>query len=138
MKNTITGRAAALGLLLLGFLSGCANMLVEPPSRTEEGMGAAGTGRVLVSIGPQAEGARTLMPAGNIATFTYLVTFTSGAATVGPVTMTAAGGAVDLEPGTWDLSVTGRQNTTDVLEGYETGIVVTAAEITSVRSPPER
>ena len=136
MKNTITGRAAALGLLLLGFFSGCGNVLIEPPSRTEEGI--AGTGRVLVNIGPRAEGARTLMPAGDFGSFTYLLTFSSGAATVGPVTMTAAGGAVDLEPGTWDLSVTGRQNTTDVLEGYETGIVVTAAEITSVRSPPER
>ena len=128
MKNIITGRAAALGLLLLGFLSGCANMLVKPPSQAEGG--TAGTGRVLVSIGPRAEGGRTLMP--DFESPAYLLTFSSGSAVVGPVELAAAGGAVDLEPGTWDLSVTGRLNATDVLEGHETGIVVTAAEVTPV------
>ena len=133
MKNTITGRAAALGLLLLGFFSGCANILTDRASRAEDGTSAAGTGRVLVSIGPRAEGERTLMPPlGDFGSFVYLLTFSSDTATVGPVELTSAGGAVDLKAGTWDLSVTGRLNDTDVLEGYATGIVVTAAAITPV------
>ena len=65
-------------------------MLIKPPSLAEEP--AAGTGQALVSIGPRAEGERTLMPAGDFESFAYLLTFSSGDLTVGPVKVTSAGG----------------------------------------------
>jgi hypothetical protein len=130
MKKTITGIAAVLGALFLGFLIGCADAVGDAPSRTEDGMPVAGMGRVLVHIGPRVEGARTLMPA--LEDVTYRMTFSSETETVGPLEITDTGGAVDLWPGIWELSVTGYMGETEALEGYETGIEVKVAESTQV------
>jgi hypothetical protein len=126
------GITAVLGLLFLGLLAGCADQLGGPSPWPTEETPSAGTGRVLVSIGPQAEEARTLMPAENYNTLSYTLTFVSGDNTVGPIAVTDGSGAAELEAGTWDLQAEGFQGQTKVLVGNVAGIKVEIGQSTSV------
>ncbi|MDR2194447.1 MAG: right-handed parallel beta-helix repeat-containing protein [Treponema sp.] len=121
MKKLSMMIMAVLGILSLGILAGCADVL-NPQLQEEDG----GTGRALVRIGTRAEGARTLMPENaNYDAISYTLTFTpvSGDGVETSVSVTGGETAVDLEPGTWNLSVTG-QNETAALEGSVSNIEV--------------
>jgi hypothetical protein len=111
MKNHMTAFEMALYILTVSLLASCVNHL-------SEGTGETGrTGRVLVSIaGTETAGPpqmslvpRTLLPeTGGV---TYVLTFTRSGETEPTVTKTTTGTslAVELEPGTWTLTVTGYQ-----------------------------
>jgi hypothetical protein len=102
MKKIVTTITAGLGILCLGLLAGCTDAL--NPSLLE---GDAGTGRALVRIGPRAAGARTLIPRDYGISYTLTFTQGGGAEKTVPITDAEAEVEVELEPGIWDLSVTG-------------------------------
>jgi hypothetical protein len=64
----------ALGLFTLGLFAGRAEILSGPPSGIQGDGPAAGKGQVLISLGPQAEGARTFIPAGDYGKLDTLLT----------------------------------------------------------------
>jgi hypothetical protein len=135
MKKTMTGKAAVLGLLILGFFTGCAEMLGNMPSPARGDGPATGMGRALVSIGDRTEAARTLLPDADYGSFSYTLTFTSEGRSPVSGTASGAGSTVELEAGIWDLAVTGRQGETEVLEGYAEDIEIQAGETTQVTVP---
>ena len=128
MKNIHGSMGAVLGIVFLGLLAGCADML-RPPIQ-----GDGGTGRALVRFGPRTEGARTLMPGSTEyedLSYTLIFILAGGSAiTYAPVTDGEA--LVELKPGIWDLSVRGYAGGTEILEGSESGIEVRKGETTPV------
>jgi hypothetical protein len=136
MKKALVNTCCILGILSLGLLAGCADIINGPSSVSPDA--AAGKGWAVVSIGPRLEGARTFMPtepgSGYYAGLSYAYTFTA----VGrnPVSGSITGGteSVELEAGTWDLTVTGMDDyDTGVLEGRVMGIVITARDTTDIQ-----
>jgi hypothetical protein len=134
MKKALVNTCCVLGILSLGLLAGCADIISGPPSVSPET--SANMGRAVVSIGPQLEGARTFMPTaggGYYEGLSYAYTF----AAVGknPVSgpITGGTGSVELEVGTWDLRVTGKAGNTEVLEGTAMGVVITAEATKTVQ-----
>jgi hypothetical protein len=120
-----------LGIVLLGILGGCADLLKTPLPK-----GDGGTGRALVRLGGRAEGARTFMPesAEDYAALSYKLIFTpvSGKGVEKTVEAKVGEAAVELEPGSWNLSVTGYKGETALLEGRAQGIEVRSGETTPV------
>jgi hypothetical protein len=124
MKKTgmiITAILAALALV------GCAD-IVRPSFEAGDNL-APGMGRVLVSIGPQ--GARTIMPT-DYSDLSYTYEFTTEGKEAVSGTMTGPTESVDLEPGTWELTVRGLKDGTAALEGRAAGIEISAGQQTSV------
>jgi hypothetical protein len=121
---------AVLGMVSLGILAGCADMLIPPLQE-----GAEGTGWALVRIGPQVEGARTLMPA-DTGAVSYALTFTpvSGGGAEKTIELTGNTVAVNLAPGTWNLLVMGSCSGIPALEGSASGISIQSGETTEI--PP--
>jgi hypothetical protein len=133
-KTSLTIAMAAFPVILcLGFFAGCTDLLSCPPAKIPEG-GNGGIGQVLISLGPREEGARTFMPAdpdyGDLS-YTYTFSAKDKTSVEGPITGGAA--SVDLEAGTWTLTVAGADSGgSPVLEGIESNIVVDAGATSSV------
>jgi hypothetical protein len=122
-----------LGILSLGLLTGCADIINAPSPALPENP-VPGMGRVVVSIGPRLEGARTFMPdVDDEEDLSYTFEFTAEGKDPVPGSITAGIGNVELEEGTWNLRVTGKDaGDTEVLEGRVTGVVITAGGTTNV------
>jgi hypothetical protein len=111
------------GIAALCLLAACA---LEPPP--EAPAAAAGkTGRVLISI----TGARTLLPIYESLVYDYEFT-ASGKEPVSGSFEEGTAGSADLEAGTWDLTVTGKRDGTEVLTGSLSGIEINFEETRSV------
>jgi hypothetical protein len=122
-------------ILSLGLFAGCADIINSPPSVSPET--SAGKGLAVVTIDPRLDGERTFMPTEPSSEYyedlSYTLEFT--AKDRAPVSGSISGGtgSVELEAGTWDLKVTGKdEDDTEILEGRVTGIVITAELTTNV------
>jgi hypothetical protein len=126
-----TGITIAAILMVLALFAGCADIFSPPPAADGDGP-APGTGRALVSVGPQ--GARTFMPADYSAYGGLSYTYEFTAEGMDPVSGTITDGteSVDLEPGTWDLTVQGFNYGTPVMEGKVTDIEINSGQQTAV------
>jgi hypothetical protein len=121
-----TGMIITAILTALAFV-GCADIF-SPSFEAGDNL-VPGMGRVLVSIGPQ--GAKTIMPT-DYSDLSYTYEFTAEGKEAVSGTMTGPSESVDLEPGTWGLTVRGLKDGTAALEGQSTGIEITAGQQTSV------
>jgi hypothetical protein len=128
MKKTVNINIVILGILSLVLFGGCMDILKGPPSGLQEP--SPGTGRVLLSIGSQMEGARTFMPAaGNYQDLSYSFEFTAEGKAAVSGSLTMGTGSAELEAGTWDLTITGRDSGgAGILRGSKTGIVIIAGQ----------
>jgi hypothetical protein len=129
-----TGITIAAILMALALFAGCADIFSPPAADGDGPAPAPGTGRALVSVGPQ--GARTLMPADYSAYGGLSYTYEFTAAGKDPVSGTIPAGtgteSVDLAQGTWGLTVQGFNYGTPVIEGKVTGIEITTGQQTPV------
>jgi hypothetical protein len=140
MRKSTTGITAVmlLGFFALGLFAGCSDVLGGPPAELTGGGFAGARGRVVIRLGAPADGARTLMPASaGYESLSYTYEFTSEGAD--PVSGPIIGGTarVELEAGTWVLTVEGRNSAdgTQILKGTVTGIVVSPETSTPVSVP---
>jgi hypothetical protein len=135
MKKSIANitRAAILGLLTLGIFAGCAEILGGPPSGIQEDGPAAGKGRVLISLGPRAEGARTFIPDVAYENFSYTYEFIAEGKDPVSGTITGGNAVVEMATGTWDLAVYGLDAGNPVLKGTVENIKVNAEKSTLVQ-----
>jgi hypothetical protein len=119
---------AILSIATLWLFAACGNLLAPPVAPPAPGGDLpAGMGRALVSISPLAD-ERTLMP--DYTALAYSFEFSaSGKTSVSGSLTEGSAESVDLEAGTWNLVISGKQDDDlEVLTGSLNGITINAGE----------
>jgi hypothetical protein len=134
--SLLSGIASLLfGSMALCIFSACA----LEPFPAAPGAAAGKTGRVVISIAGEevspasatASAARTLLPIYDSLVYDYEFT-ASGMDPVSGSFEKGTAGSADLETGTWELTVRGKKDGTEVLTGSVSGIVINPGEAISV------